>query len=236
MDPTPVSRRAIVAAIAAIAAAPLVGATKPAPRLSAKVSETAIGAYVSGNPDAPLRLVQYFSYTCGACGAFAAAADAPLKTGYIDRALVAFEYRNMVRDPLDLTAALLARAGSAAAFPGHYRALMASQPNWLVRASKLPASVTTAWYEGSVSARAATIARDSGLAAIMRARGVTAAQISAALTSEVAQSAVTAMTNIARGTDRITSTPGFLLDGKVLNDVHDWPSVKSRLDQALRPA
>lgn len=233
MTPTQPNRRMVVAALAA---APLVAATKPAPRLSAKMSETAIGAFVSGNPDARLRLVQYFSFTCGACGAFAGAADTPLKSGYIDRGLVAFEYRNLVRDPLDMTAALLARASGMGAFPGHYRALMAGQSTWLARASKLPEAVQAKWYEGSVAERAARIARDSGLDALMRARGVTTAQISAAINSEVAAAALTAMTNLARNADRVTSTPGFLLQGKVLDGAHDWPSVKSRLDQALRPA
>jgi protein-disulfide isomerase len=227
------TRRAIVAALAA---APFIAATKPAPRLSSRMTETGIGSYVSGNPDARLRLVQYFSYTCGACGAFAATGDAPLKTGYIDRGLVAFEYRNLVRDPLDLTAALLARAGGPAAFPGHYRALMTGQSGWLAKSAKLPESVTKNWYEGSVSDRAARIASESGLTALMRARGLTAAQINAALESEVAQAAVTAMTNLARGADRVTSTPSFLLRGSLLADVRDWPGLKSRLDQALRPA
>jgi hypothetical protein len=222
--------------LAALAAAPLVAATKPAPRLSAKVSETGIGAYVAGNPDAKLRLVQYFSFTCGACGAFAAAADAALKTGYIDKGLVAFEYRNLVRDPLDMTAALLARAGGPAAFPGHYRAIMAGQPQWLARAAKLPRAVQESWYEGSLADRTARIGRDSGLTALMRSRGLAAAQIEAALNSEVAQAAVTAMTNLARGADRIHSTPGFLLQGKQLEHVHDWAGVKSSLDRALRPA
>ena len=222
--------------LAALAAAPLVAATKAAPRLSAKVSETGIGAYVAGSPDAKLRLVQYFSFTCGACGAFAAAADAPLKTGYIDKGLVAFEYRNLVRDPLDMTAALLARAGGPSAFPGHYRAIMAAQPQWLAGATKLPEATRAAWYEGTLSQRAARIARDSGLAGLMRGRGLTAAQIEAALNSEVAQAAVTAMTNLALGADRIHSTPGFVLQGKPLDHVHDWAALKSRLDQALRPA
>ena len=149
--------------LAALAAAPLVAATKAkaAPRLSAKVTETGIGAYVVGNAEAKLRLVQYFSYTCGTCGIFAGAADAPLKTGYIDKGLVAFEYRNLVRDPLDLTAALLARVGGPAAFPGHYRAIMAGQPQWLAGATKQPEAVRAKWYEGSLPERSARIARDN---------------------------------------------------------------------------
>jgi hypothetical protein len=224
--------------LAVLAAAPFAAAPHgwAASRLSAKVTETGIGAFVAGDPAAKLRLVQYFSFTCGACGAFAGAADGPLKTGYIDRGLVAFEYRNLIRDPLDMTAALLARASGAAGFPGHYRAIMTAQPTWLTRASKLPEAVQAKWYEGSVAERAARIARDSGLDALMRTRGVTAVQMNAALNSEVAQAALTAMTNIARGTDRIASTPSFLLQGKLLADVHNWPGVKSRLDQALSAA
>lgn len=222
--------------LATLAAAPLVAATKPAPRISARVDETSIGAYVVGNPDAKLRLVEYFSYTCGACGNFAANGDPALKAAYVDKGLVAFEYRNLIRDPLDMTAALLARVGGAKAFVGHYRALMLGQAQWLVRASKLPEAVQAKWFEGSIDERTARIARDSGLDALMRARGVTAAQISSALTSEVAQAAVTAMTNLARNNDRITGTPGFVLNGKQLDGAHDWTAVKSRLDQALRRA
>ena len=231
----PATRRAI---LTAIAAAPLVAVPRAwaAPRLSAKVTETGIGAFVVGDPDAKLRLVQYFSFTCGACGVFAGTADVPLKTGYIDRRLVAFEYRNLIRDPLDMTAALLARVSGAAGFPGHYRAIMAAQQTWLTRASKLPEAVQAKGYEGSVAERAARMARDSGLDALMRTRGVTAAQMTAALASEVAQAELTAMTNIARGTDRIASTPSFLLQGKLLANVHNWPDVKSRLDQALSAA
>lgn len=224
--------------LGAMAAAPLLAATKPAAasRLSARVSETSIGAFVVGNPDAKLRLVEYFSYTCGACGAFAATGDEPLKAQYVDKGLVALEYRNLVRDPLDMTAALLARASGARAFPGHYRAIMTGQSGWLVKASQLPEAVQKKWYEGSFGERMARISRDSGLDTLMRARGVTPAQMTAALDSEVAQAALTAMTNLARGADKVTSTPSFLLGGKLLADAHNWPSVKSHLDRALRPA
>lgn len=231
MPNTP-SRRHLLAALAAV---PLIAATRPAPRLSARVSESGVGGFVVGNPNARLRLVEYFSFTCGACGQFAAVGDPALKAQYVDRGLVAFEYRNLIRDPLDMTAALLARAGGAAAFIGHYRALMLGQPQWLARASKLPQSVQSKWFEGDMDVRLTQVARDSGLDAFMRARGLTPAQIRAALTSEVGQTAVTAMTNLARAA-RITITPSFTLNNVPLADVHDWPAVKSRLDQALRPA
>ena len=62
-------------------------------------------------PGGEVRLVEYFSYTCHVCADFAKLGAAPLKAQYVDRGLVLFEYRNLVRDPVDMTAALLARCG-----------------------------------------------------------------------------------------------------------------------------
>src|SRR3990167_5456855 len=180
------------ASLSLIAAAP----AKPA-LWSQTVSTSPIGAVLVGKPDAKVRLVEYFSYTCHVCADFAKAGSAPLKTGYIDRGLVLFEYRNLVRDPVDMTAALLARFG------------------------------------GTTAERARKIAADTGLAALMRARGYTAAQIDAALDSEVAQAELTGMTNIGRAADRVEGTPSFFVNGRNAG-VTAWPALKSKLDLALK--
>ena len=116
-----------IAALSLVAAAP----AAPAPAWSSKISTSAIGAYIVGNPAAKVRLVEYFSYTCSHCGEFARDGDVPLKTQYIDKGLVVFEYRNLVRDPVDLTAALLARCGGAKTFAANHHAIFMAQPVWL---------------------------------------------------------------------------------------------------------
>ena len=204
-----------------------------APRWSATVNESAIGAYSVGNPAAKIKLVEYFSYTCHVCGDFAKASAVPLKTLYIDKGLVQIEYRNLVRDPVDMTAALLARCGGPKAFAGNHQAIFAAQPAMLDRITKATDKQKTSWFEGTTGERARKIAADTGLAALMTARGYPAARQNVCLDSGVAQAELTGMTNIAHNADRVEGTPAFYINGRFAG-VTSWPAVKSQLDLALK--
>ncbi|WP_188237948.1 thioredoxin domain-containing protein [Sphingopyxis sp. LK2115] len=228
-------RRGAIAALSG-AAITLIAATPAKPAVwSRTVTTSPIGAYIVGNPSARLRLIEYFSYTCHVCADFATAASLPLKTQYIDRGLVLFEYRNLVRDPVDMTAALLARVGGASAFAGNHQAIFAAFPTFIAKVQKATDAQKSSWFEGSVAQRARRIATDTGLAALMRARGYTQAQLDAALDSEVAQAELTGMTNIGRSADRVTGTPTFFINGRRADAVA-WPALKSKLDAALKAA
>lgn len=226
------AKRFAIAALAGSALA-LVAAAAPAKPWSATVSTTAIGAHLVGNPDAKVKLVEYFSYTCSHCADFAKLGHAPLKAQYIDKGLVLFEYRNLVRDPVDMTAALLARCGAASAFSGNHQAIFAAQPVWLNKVVKATDAQKTSWYEGSISQRARKIAADTGLFALMQQRGYSAATLGACLDSEVAQAELTGMTNIGLRGDRIEGTPTFFINGRNA-EATTWPTLKTKLDAALK--
>ena len=216
------------------AALTLVAATPAKPVLwSSNVTTSAIGAHIVGNPAAKIRLVEYFSYTCHVCADFAKLGSAPLKTQYIDSGRILFEYRNLVRDPVDMTAALLARCGGPAAFARNHQAIFAAFPTWIAKVTKATDAQTTSWFEGTTAQRARKIAADTGLAALMRARGYSQAQLDAALDSEVAQAELTGMTNIGRGADHVEGTPTFFVNGRNAG-VTAWPALKSKLDQAIK--
>ena len=227
-------RRLAVAALAGSALALLIAAAPAKPTLwSSNISISSVGAHIVGNPKAKVKLVEYFSYTCSHCADFAKLGSAPLKTQYIDKGLVLFEYRNLVRDPVDMTAALLARCGPVGAFDGNHQAIFAAQPVWLTRVIKASDAQKTSWYQGDTGARARKIAADTGLAALMQKRGYTAAQVNACLDSEVAQAEVTGMTNIGLGADRVRGTPTFFLNGRDV-EVTAWAALKTKLDAALK--
>lgn len=232
-DDSPLDRRTAVLALSG-AALTLIAATpaKPVP-WSSKVTTSSIGAHVVGNPAAKVRLVEYFSYTCHVCADFAKLGSAPLKTQYIDRGLVLFEYRNLVRDPVDMTAALLARCGGPAAFARNHQAIFAAFDTWMAKVKNATEAQQTSWFEGTTAQRARKIAADTGLAALMRARGYTQAQLDAALDSEVAQAELTGMTNIGRSADRVGGTPTFFVNGRNA-EVTAWPALKSKLDLAIK--
>ena len=230
----PTSRR-IAVAVAATAALALFAAATPAQpvRWSAKVETSPIGAYIVGNPNAKVRLVEYFSYTCSHCAEFAKAGTVPLRTLYIDKGLVLFEYRNLVRDPVDLTAALLARCGGAKTFAANHHAIFMAQPVWLAKVQKAPEAMVKSWYVGTESERARKIAADTGLFALMQKRGYTLAQVNACLDSEVAQAELTGMTNIGLSADHIRGTPTFFINGRDAQ-VTVWSALKTKLDAALK--
>lgn len=215
------------------AAKPAPKAAAAAPRWSATISTSAIGAHVVGNPNAKIKLIEYFSYTCSHCADFAKLSAVPLKTLYIDKGLVQFEYRNLVRDPVDMTAALLARCGTVKSFADNHQAIMLAQPAWLGKVIKATDAQKTAWFEGTTGERARKIAADTGLTALMSARGYTAAQQNACLDDAVAQAELTGMTNIGIRADRVQGTPTFYLNGRNA-EVTTWPAVKSQLDAALK--
>ena len=227
-------RRTAVLALSG-AAFGLIAATPAKSAWSQSVTTSPIGAFVVGNPAAKVRLVEYFSYTCHICADFAKAGTLPLKTAYVDRGLVLFEYRNLVRDPVDMTAALLARVGGAKAFAGNHQAIFAAFPAMIAKVQKATEAQKKSWFEGTTAERARKIAADTGLTALMRARGYTQAQLDAALDSEVAQAELTGMTNIGRSADNVQGTPSFFINGRNA-EVTAWPALKSKLDLALEAA
>jgi len=179
------------------------------------VTVTPEGGYMIGNPDAPLKLVEYASHTCGHCADFAAAGTPVLKTKYVPTGVVSFELRNLVRDPIDLSIATLVRCGT--------------KENMLPLADQAWASLNDifaavqanqAIYEASsnqpVEQRFITIAQAAGLIDFFAARGLSADQSRACLADTKAVQAIADASNAQSEELKINGTPTFFLNGKKL--------------------
>lgn len=196
---------------ALIAAAALIGA---APVDWTRTVTNARGAYVIGNPRAPVRVVEYTSYTCSHCAAFAREGQPRLMSA-VARGTVAFEIRNAVRDRLDFAGAVAARCAGPARFVASHDAIFAAQQRLTDQ--------TVAWQEGAGKAvppdanvALKALARGSGLTRLMAAQGVTPAALDACLTSKAAQAPVLAMTDDAWNVRKIAGTPAFLVNGEAV--------------------
>lgn len=209
-------------------------AQKAAPRAPAAstvvTAKTQAGTVEVGKPSAKHRLIEYISYTCGHCATFASTSSAPLKTGYIDRGKVKVEYRNLVRDPFDFAAALLAHCGTPSQFVRNHDYLLATQKIWMDKVNAATPAQKKSWSEGSFNDRLTRIGADSGLVTLMRQRGLTPAQANSCLTHQTRQDQLLAMTEHG-GALGVTGTPSFILNGTLLK-VHDWASVKAAIDAA----
>lgn len=191
------------------------------------------GAHAIGNPAAPNTLTEFVSYTCPHCGDFARTGDEALKIAYISPGKLRLEIRHIVRDPVDLTAALLTWCGEPAKFPRNHAAIMHAQPRWLSVAQSATAAQRNRWSTGDLPSRTRAIASDLGFYAIMEPRGYSRAALDRCL-------ADTAMAkrladNSQRDATRfdVAGTPSFALDGKLMPGVHSWDDLQRRLGRPL---
>ena len=67
------------------------------------------GGQLQGNPQASTRLTTFVSYTCPHCANFETQAEGPLRLAYVQTGRVAVEVRHVIRNPVDLAAALAGR-------------------------------------------------------------------------------------------------------------------------------
>ncbi|WP_340267098.1 thioredoxin domain-containing protein [Sphingobium mellinum] len=203
----------------------------PAANWTTRVALSPIGGHVMGNPAAPTKLVEYISYTCPHCAHFVGEASGPLKAAYVKGGKVSVEVRNAVRDRYDLTAALLARCGGPGRFFGNHEALFANQSVWM---EKLMA------YDQDAEAKPAgqvaalrDIGRKTGLYALMAKRGFSPAQLDACIGNSAAMKQVLAMTNEAWNQVKIPGTPGFTVNGTLV-DGSSWDSLRDALPVAAQ--
>lgn len=173
------------------------------------------GAAVIGNPKAPVRVVEYTSYTCPHCAAFVREGQ-PRLMADVARGTVAFEVRNAVRDRLDFVLAVAARCAGASRFLGNHEAIFAAQTPLVNQAV---AGQEGAGKNAPTEANAAlkALAHGSGLSALMAKRGLAPAALDACLTNKAMQAPVLAMTEDAWTVRKLPGTPAFLVDGELVS-------------------
>ncbi|OYX52504.1 MAG: hypothetical protein B7Y97_01855 [Sphingomonas sp. 32-66-10] len=196
---------------------------------AAYVVQAPSGAFIIGNPGAPVRLVEYLSYTCGSCAQFMAEAKVPLKDGYVRRGAVRIEVRHAVRDPIDMAAALLARCAGPGGFVSATDAIFAEQRDWARRGA--------AWWSANAAAlqsetrlmQLKAAAEGSGLSTLMRGRGMSDATIDRCFATPTDLNRLTAMADASWKV--IKGTPTFVINGKTGGGGH-WETLEPQLRAA----
>ena len=228
-------RLALAGAAFALAALAPAGAATPAAKRADWPAVTAPtdGGHVMGNPAAEVKLVEFMSYTCPHCGEFARTGEGALKLLYIPTGKVSFEVRHLVRDPIDVTAALLANCGSADKFFANHTAIMARQDEWLGKARIASAAQKSRWSNGTLASRFQAIAADMGFDEIMVSRGYSRAEITTCLKDEAKARKIvdTSQADVAKYD--LPGTPSFVIGDTVLENVYDWSSLKTALDARI---
>lgn len=210
--------------------------TRPAaaPVQALRVTMGEGGSHIMGNPAAPVRLVEFVSYTCVHCSEFSTEAGATLRNSYVAPGRISLEVRHIVRDPVDMAMAVATNCGAPARFFRRHDAMMAAHNAILNQVRTLPTATTDRWNQTPLPSRLRMIANDSGVTAWMRQQGFTPAAITACMANTATQERLVQMSRSGLAA-QVEGTPSFALNGHLLQNVYGWASLRPALDTVLRP-
>lgn len=201
---------------------------KPAPtqdwRRVARV--TPADTVVIGNPAARVKLIEYLSFTCPHCAAFAKEATPILKDQMIRSGQVSLEYRPTLRDQLDLGAAIIARCAGPAKYAAAEEAIFARQDVWLPLGFNFLEREMPRFASEKPIERIRIAAQSIGLYDIAHDQGLTDPQIAACFANPKLVNAVLKVGDEAQKI--IRATPSFFANGADTN-VHDWAALEPLL-------
>lgn len=198
---------------------------------SQKVATTEKGGYLVGNPDAPLKLVEYGSLTCPACAKFSEDAMKPLMEKYVNSGRVSYEFRSfLIHGPLDLALTrLIGCTAPEAAVPladqiwanlGPIQQRAYANESALNDLNKFPENE-----------RFVRFGELTGLYEFFAARGISEDQARACMADFASLEKLSKISESYATDDKINQTPTFQLNGTTL-EAGGWAELEPKLQRA----
>ena len=208
------------------------GAAPPPGGWNGAVVLGADGSHVVGNPQAKVKLAEYISYTCPHCAKFTIEAEGALQIAYVTPGKVSVEIRHMLRDPIDLTAAMLTNCGPKDKFFQNHAAFMRRQAQWIAPLGSASPAQRQRWVSGNLAQRNRAIASDFHFYEIMRVRGYDRAAVDRCLADAAMAQRLgkQAKDGYIMG---VRSTPSFTINGQLLEDTSEWSELRPQIDASL---
>jgi protein-disulfide isomerase len=187
-----------------------------------------------GNPDAKVKLVEYASLTCPHCAEFSEKGEPQLLDKYVKSGQVSYEYRNFVRDPLDITMSLIARcAGASPQFFQLNKAMFADQKSVFDRLQSVPQQQLASLQTQPPAQQFQSYAKLAGLQEWAAQRGLPSAKTSACLSNQQDIEKLVQMNSDAVSQYNLPGTPTFLINGEVVPETATWQLLEPKLKEAL---
>ncbi|MBT0669905.1 thioredoxin domain-containing protein [Novosphingobium profundi] len=195
------------------------------------IAKTEDGGYRMGNPDAPIKLVEYGALSCSHCAKFAEESFAKLRDDYIASGRVSYEIRFFMLNPYDFSATMLATCGSDEAVIPLAEQFWAWQPNMFDNLQKAGQDKLQAISSLPRDKQFAALADVAGMSDFFASRGISKDQGAQCLAkSETAQAFADATDKAGKEKD-ITGTPTFFINNTKVGSV-EWPALEAKLQQA----
>ncbi|MEL6522070.1 MAG: DsbA family protein [Pseudomonadota bacterium] len=179
---------------------------------TSEVDTSIVVEMTMGDPEAPVEVIEYASYTCPHCASFHKNAFKQVKTEFIDTGKVHFIYREVYFDRPGLWASLVARCGGPVRFFGINDLLYEQQRSW------------TGGDPQTIVENLRKIGRTAGLDDAMLDSCMQDADMAQALYAKYQE-------NVER--DAIRSTPSFLINGTLVSGDQSFSQMSSLIEAEL---
>ena len=173
---------------------------------------TPIEEMVIGDPDAPLTVIEYASFTCSHCASFHESTYGDLKRNYIDTGKIKFVFREIYFDKYGIWASMIARCAGPEKFFGLTDMLLSSQRTWARAGDDLE------------------IVQE--LSKVARLAGMEEDQVQSCLRDGDKIKALVAWYKGNATSDGVRSTPSFMIDGQLYSNM-DYDEFSKLLDEKL---
>ena len=177
------------------------------------ISSILVEDMILGDPNAPITIIEYASFTCPHCKNFHEGTFKKLKKNFINTGKVKFILRDVYFDRYGLWAAMVARCDNSNKFYGIVDDIFRKQKEWT---------------DGEENIDIANNLRKIGLAA-----GMDNEIISDCLSDGDMAQALVELYQINAERDKISSTPSFLINGEKM-DKTSYSDFVSKIDEHLK--
>ena len=237
-------RLSFVFLIAGLAAAPLIAApAKPAARVvvasadwATRLATTAQGGILMGNPNAPVKLIEFGSLTCPHCRAFHEAGLPVIRSRWLAAGQVSYEYRPFSLNGIDLMAGLLMQCQAAPQAWAFVNRIYARQDQLIqpfmtiLEAERTRIQALPQDSQGNAMAIAGKLPEFAAAAGLPRAR------YDACVAAKPGMDRLLAIRADAVQNHQLQGTPSFLINGRMQTDVFDWAALEPLLYAAVKAA
>ena len=218
------------------AAAPTGGPVASVPPPAGKmwtdvVSATDGGGMRMGNPNAPIKVIEYGALSCPHCARLANAGMKTIEEKYVDSGRVSYEFRSfIIHGEIDVLLTQLVRCADPAAFFPLVEQLYATQEQWITVAEKAGPAAQAA-QSLPPGQRMPALADAYGLTDWFASRGVSKDQAHACLARTDQIQAIAAQTQKWSTDDGIDQTPTIFING-AKTDIAEWAQLEPALQNA----
>lgn len=194
------------------------------------VTVTPDGGYQMGNPQAPIKLIEYGALSCSHCAEFSEKSSAEMRSNFVDSGRVSYELRLMLNNALDVPADLLATCGAPEAVLPLADQFWAWQGTMFENLKAAGDAKFQAVSQLPREQQFAATAQLTGMDQFFAARGVARDQAAMCLADTAKAERLVKASGDYAEKYKVEGTPTFYANGVKL-DFNTWEAVKPHLEK-----